>query len=1816
MSARAGIGRRLTLGVAILTMATSLAVVAPTRAVALDRLAVQLSGVFTDSTNAGLRSSRVGVVVGSVATTTLGAVSPPAPAGHTWVTGQNFSFSAVCASAAGASCRAATVLLWDYGDGTSATTTVGTTHSDPDGVVRNALTTVHAYTSVGAYTVTADVNDPTTPAYGTGSIRALVGAKFADVDNAYVEKDAAGVAVPGKFKDVNAASEAIWAASALHLMSACRPSYSAYSATTVAGERPEDPGRALFCPDMTSVDPVASAAMAANHPTTQPAPRVVGAGLDQYWAHAGTYTDGANCLANASNCGLPMDIFVNSGNTSGNPLSACTSAACLAALAARGITTGPVAAPVLKYDPTNCSDNIAAVKNPTGADTSYTLVRGVEAGCVSRGDFLRSIVAAVDGANVDALNTNPTSIPIDATACATGPAPDAAGRDGVRRATAILKAAGLPTSPCDPDVAMRKGEAYRIMAVVLKKAPDAASPISLPDLADRALSTQPGVGTEPTPGATQIANVLAKGAPLVGNTRCPIAVPGPASCFNEAEPLTRAGAAALLTFFALGASSDVAAVQATLSVDAANAVIGDTIALRLRVAAPAWLWPYPVSYSFTLGGLSSKYASFNCAPTGTANIPTPTTTPGTVTLFCPVTILAQPPVVAPATDSVLPLTVTVNGDLVRSVNVTVSNHPPGIDAVTSPALLEDQGPSSGPISATDPDHNPIPVVQVASAATGPWDSFVDAGPVKVSVTSVQPVTGISTLTYAPDRDANGPYSFWVRVCDSGGSCSVAVKSAGSVTAVNDAPRAAVITSVVRNDNIVSTTGDCRTQQGDPVRLGGLRLVGDDPNDVGRPGYPAAIISSYNVSTPAGSTGLIYVCNASGVWSPVGPGTSASSANSLVLYNPVVGSYVTHTFTYTVTDGGWPTAGAVSAAQTITASNVNPNANPTALLDSGVPVGATATTDFTFTGARSNVSGDTSAIISYAYSYGDGTSTSAQSQPALTHRYATAGTYTVTLTVTTTSGATATATASVTAKENLVGNGTFETGVSGWSATGATLSTSAAAHGGLKSALVTRTSGTSCVAETIPPRLVGATADATPYTLSLAVLPNAASAGSSFTITTTETTPAGAVAKTGASTTTLGAAGTWQVVTTTFTSAGAGDTLTLRAGLTTFAGTTCFNIDDASVTGAVGASTYANAVLADNPLAYYKLDEAAGSVAYDTAGANNGTYRGAVTLGQPPLTSSGSGAAAKFGANGAVNLTGLGVDTTTSAGLTTVEFWFTPTAYGQMPFGFTAYDLYFLSNCLGFNTGQGDCFGVAPPTGWLNNTHHVVATFSNNSAANNTLYLDGVQQSLTQLLGTPAVGRKVSAAASISGWPNSPGYYLSGGTMDEVSVYNGALSADRVAAHYLAGAPTLDMAVKADTPVGYYKLDESTGTVATDSAGANNGTYTGPVTLGGTPLVASGSASAVLFGATGTVAIPSVPVDVSAAGVNTVEMWVKPGAGANQMLFGFAGYDLFAYTGGNCLGFNTGNSDCYGVVMPANWAGVTHHIVAVMHNDGVTNNKLYLDGVAQALTQRVGAPLVKTAGTSLNLSGWVGGGYNLAGGAMDEAAVYNKELPAAQVGVHYRAGAPAYVTTVMVDNPTGYWRLGESAGTVASDSSGNALTGSYVGGVTLGQAGAVGDGTAALLDGSTGYANLTNNATLQVGVGSLEAWVKTTTPGSGYRGVAVKQYAYGVFLLSGQPVVYDWTIGPVYTHPTSIADGAWHQLVLTFRDGVSGGSAFYVDGAPVGTFTWRVANQATALVAGAGTPGVSQTIAGTLDEVSAYNQVLSAARVLAHYNAGK
>ena len=222
----------------------------------------------------------------------------------------------------------------------------------------------------------------------------------------------------------------------------------------------------------------------------------------------------------------------------------------------------------------------------------------------------------------------------------------------------------------------------------------------------------------------------------------------------------------------------------------------------------------------------------------------------------------------------------------------------------------------------------------------------------------------------------------------------------------------------------------------------------------------------------------------------------------------------------------------------------------------------------------------------------------------------------------------------------------------------------------------------------------------------------------------------------------------------------------------------------------------------------------------------------------------------------------------------------------------------------------------------------------------------------------------------------------------------------------------------------------------------------------------------------------------------------------------------------------------------------------------------------------------------------------------------------------------YVETVLQDKPVAFWQLNETSGTVAADSSGNGYNGTYEGGFTLAalaNPSGIG-GSGVKFNGSTGYV-LTPLPTTAIASVTLEAWINfdglSSASGPFLQLGAANEGGYGVGVGSSAAYTQAGTeLMGLYSTKTWNPSGAliptsgWHlcHMVIT----ATGTSIFYIDGEQVGT------NSNSSVLAPSGNGYLAQAygggsgdnfFGGALSNVAIYNSILSAARILAHYNAG-
>lgn len=224
----------------------------------------------------------------------------------------------------------------------------------------------------------------------------------------------------------------------------------------------------------------------------------------------------------------------------------------------------------------------------------------------------------------------------------------------------------------------------------------------------------------------------------------------------------------------------------------------------------------------------------------------------------------------------------------------------------------------------------------------------------------------------------------------------------------------------------------------------------------------------------------------------------------------------------------------------------------------------------------------------------------------------------------------------------------------------------------------------------------------------------------------------------------------------------------------------------------------------------------------------------------------------------------------------------------------------------------------------------------------------------------------------------------------------------------------------------------------------------------------------------------------------------------------------------------------------------------------------------------------------------------------------------------------YSPEVLADSPIGYWRLDETSGTTAYDSSGNGRNGTYSGtDYALGAIGAItGDPDRGLtFGGSTNSSvSVAHHSSLAItGNITIVEWVKVADR-DGHYGIVSKtsnnlpaSFDFYIQQTTGLPVLYRGNGQPgVYASVTASsavpADDQWHMVAVTmsgttvthYLDGVANGT---------GTLSTTVADAGTSLKIGNRNDG-NTPMDGDIDEVALFNTALSADRIAAYYGAGR
>jgi hypothetical protein len=408
--------------------------------------------------------------------------------------------------------------------------------------------------------------------------------------------------------------------------------------------------------------------------------------------------------------------------------------------------------------------------------------------------------------------------------------------------------------------------------------------------------------------------------------------------------------------------------------------------------------------------------------------------------------------------------------------------------------------------------------------------------------------------------------------------------------------------------------------------------------------------------------------------------------------------------------------------------------------------------------------------------------------------------------------------------------------------------------------------------------------------------------------------------------------------------------------------------------------------------------------------------------------------------------------------------------------------------------------------------------------------------------------------------------------------------------------------------GLWKLDETSGTTATDYSGQTaNGTFVGSPLLGDSGRFGK---STNFSGSGGTLDRVSLPNTVlNALSSVTVSFWIRTtDAGFHTIVSAAnASFDneyriAISGTALTVEYHNAANAALWtlGSVNNGNW----HH-VAVVSNQSTGQTTVYFDGASLGSQS---APM--PASLSVSSGGlFLGQDQDTLGGTwdatqrmigdLDQVRFYNRALTATDVAVLYAE-----------DSPVAYWKLNETTGTSASDSSGYSRTGTVTGTASW---------VSAVLNNGFSFNGATKiQATGLMGSArnvSVAAWANLTTADiSGSEIISLGDHFFlrlddGGVAKAG---IYTGSAWQTVSISGTYAGTGWHHFAAVFDDD---GDTFYlyIDGvlAASASNTNSISYSglgANTLIGCHGNGNTNYDFTGAIDDVRVYNYALSATEV--------
>jgi len=472
-----------------------------------------------------------------------------------------------------------------------------------------------------------------------------------------------------------------------------------------------------------------------------------------------------------------------------------------------------------------------------------------------------------------------------------------------------------------------------------------------------------------------------------------------------------------------------------------------------------------------------------------------------------------------------------------------------------------------------------------------------------------------------------------------------------------------------------------------------------------------------------------------------------------------------------------------------------------------------------------------------------------------------------------------------------------------------------------------------------------------------------------------------------------------------------------------------------------------------------------------------------------------------------------------------------------------------------------------------------------------------------------------------------------GTIDEVRIYNRALTSTEVAGLYngtksnylvLRSTPTLGLLDEAPAPiltdesglVGQWKLDGD----ATDSSGqGNDGTVSGAtiITDGRWNGAYDFDGNDLITNATGVTS----SLDVENAG--TISAWIRPNKNeTNAIIAGRIGptgswFDgrMVLYTRSTgTIGFNTGNGTVSNTQVTTASSyykpGIWYNVLGTFNG---THYWLYVNG--NQITSNTYTTKPEMTGTPFNIGYWNGLGYF--NGTIDEVRVYNRSLSAAEIqelylskGLvgHWKMDADQKNSTDTYDS-SGYYNHGKITGADLTNE-GRFKEAYYFDGINDGS----GDDVITISN-----TQLLNSSAFTISgwiysagtIGTYGGAFGSATWSTNVKGLCIRNSAGSLISIAGNNTGNKQRT--MIAGITTTNSKKWHHVAATYN-GTTIDS--FVNGISVGTdeYPSYVPSGTTFLI---GAEGINaDNWNGTIDEVRVYNRALTSTEIGQLYNGTK